>query len=180
MSFFEDNVSAQVAVIPKGTVINGNIEITGRLEMYGVVNGNIHSDDKVNLCGEVNGNIDVQDLHAKDSYIEGRVECKSNAVIRENTVVLGDMCAENLEIDGAVQGKLDIRGCIAVGSKAIVDSDIKAKSIEVSNGAAINGHCSLCYADISAKDFFPEIAQMPVQDKAQKPAAKSKSRKSAS
>jgi cytoskeletal protein CcmA (bactofilin family) len=43
-----------------------------------------------------------------------------------------------------------------VGDKAIVDSDIKAKTIEVSNGAAINGYCSLCYSDVKVREVFPE------------------------
>ena len=59
-------------------------------------------------------------------------------------------------VDGAIQGKLDIQGTVTLGDKAIVDSAIKAKSIQVSNGAAINGYCSLCYADVTPKNFFPE------------------------
>lgn len=156
MNHYEDKRNAETAIIPKGTIINGNIEITGKLEMYGTINGNIQSTDRVNLCGEIKGNIEANDLYAKDSFIEGNIACKSGAVIRENTVIFGDIDAESLMIDGAIQGKLDIKGGIVVGEKAIVDSDIKAKSIQVSNGAALNGYCSLCYADASPKDFFPE------------------------
>ena len=143
------------AVIPKGTVINGNIDIVGKLEMYGVINGDIKSDSRVNICGEVTGNILANDLYAKDSFIEGRIECAQDAVVRENTVILGDIYAENLVVEGAIQGNLDIKDSIVVGEKAVMDSDIKAKTIQVSNGAAINGHCSLCYADINLADIFP-------------------------
>lgn len=153
---FEENVEKQVAVIPKGTVINGNIEISGKMEMYGTVNGNIKSDDRVNLCGQITGDLNVKDLYARDSFVEGNVSCSEGAVIRENTVVLGDINASSLIVDGAIQGKLDIKGAITVGDKAIVDSDIKAKSIQVSNGAALNGYCDLCYADVKTKDIFPE------------------------
>ena len=58
-------------------------------------------------------------------------------------------------VDGAIQGKLDIRDGITIGEKAIIDSDIKAKTIQVSNGAAINGKCSLCYANVNVNDIFP-------------------------
>lgn len=156
---FEENVEKQVAVIPKGTVINGNIEISGKMEMYGTVNGNITSDDRVNLCGQITGDMKVNDLYARDSFIEGNIVCKEGAVVRENTVVLGDINASSLIVDGAIQGDLDITGAITVGDKAIVDSNIKAKSIQVSNGAAINGYCDLCYADVKTKDIFPEVFQ---------------------
>lgn len=156
MSNFGETRDVDTAIIPKGTVINGNVEITGRLEMYGTVNGDIKSTDRVNICGEVNGNIKANELNAKDSFIEGKIECATDTVIRENTVVLGDISADSLMVDGAIQGKLDIKGVVTLGDKAIVDSDIKAKSIQVSNGAAINGYCSLCYAEVSPKKFFPE------------------------
>lgn len=156
MNNFGEAGNAEMAVIPKGTVINGNIDINGKLEMYGEINGNINSNDRVNICGAVTGDIKANDLYTKDSFIEGRIECIQGAVVRDNTVILGDIYADSLVIDGAIQGKLDVKGCVTVGDKAIVDSDIKAKAIQVSNGAAINGHCSLCYADLNMDDIFPK------------------------
>ncbi len=156
MSNFDGTNNAQVAIIPQGTVINGNIEITGKLEMYGKINGDINSNDRVNICGDVNGNIKARDIYTKDSFIEGNIQCEEGAVVRENTVILGDIDAQSLMVDGAIQGKLDIKGMVTVGEKAIVDSDIKAKSIQVNNGAALNGHCSLCYAEITPKNFFTD------------------------
>ena len=164
-----DNRNAEAAIIPKGTVINGNIDISGQLEMYGTVNGNITSDDRVNICGDIKGDIKAHDLYTKDSFIEGKIDCTSGVVVRENTVILGDIDADSLMVDGAIQGKLDIKGCVTLGEKAIVDSDILAKSIQVSNGAAINGKLTLCYADIDANKIFPEPPK-PVKDS--KPAAR--------
>lgn len=158
MSNFDEMSNVQVAIIPKGTIINGNIDIAGKLEMYGTMHGDINSDNRVNICGEVNGNIKARDIYTKDSFIEGNIKCQEGAVVRENTVILGDIEAQSLVVDGAIQGKLDIKGTVTVGEKAIVDSDIKAKSIQVNNGAALNGYCSLCYAEITPKSFFPQEA----------------------
>ncbi len=157
----------ETAIIPKGTVINGNVAIEGKLEMYGVVNGDINSDSRVNISGDVTGNIRANDLYAKDSFIVGLIECVQGATIRENTVILGDIMAENLVVDGAIQGKIDIKESVTVGNTAILDSDIRARTIQVNNGAAINGHCSLCYADIKLEDVFPvteEEVQEPAKD----------------
>lgn len=179
MDNFGETNNVEIAIIPKGTIINGNISIQGKLEMFGVINGDINSDSRVNVSGDITGNIKAKDLHAKDSFIVGQIECEQGATIRENTVILGDIKAENLVIDGAIQGKIDIRENITIGEKAIVDSDIKAKTIQVNNGAAINGHCSLCYADINMADIFPvtEAPKEPEQseeDKLMKAAAKPK------
>lgn len=177
MNNFGEAGNAEVAIIPKGTVINGNIDIDGKLEMYGEINGNINSNDRVNVCGTVSGDIKAQDLYTKDSFIEGKIECIQGAVVRDNTVILGDICADSLVIDGAIQGKLDVKGCVTVGDKAIVDSDIKAKTIQVSNGAAINGHCSLCYADLNINDVFPAADSEPepkAAEESDKPKASAK------
>lgn len=174
MDNFGATRNTETAIIPKGTVINGNIAIEGKLEMYGVVNGDINSDNRVNISGDVTGNIKANDLYAKDSFIVGQIVCAQGATIRENTVILGDIMAENLVVDGAVQGKIDIREGVTVGDTAILDSDIKAKTIQVNNGAAINGHCSLCYADIKLEDIFPvteEEVQEPEKEEAKEPEA---------
>ncbi len=176
MNNFEET-GAGTAVIPKGTIINGNIDMTGKLEMYGEVNGNIKSGDCINICGNVKGNIKAIDLYAKDSFIEGDIDCTQGAIIRENTVILGNISAEKLVVDGAIQGNLDIKDSMTVGEKAIIDSDIKVKVLEVSNGAAINGKCSFCYSDVDVKSLFPAVEEPPKQedDKPVKPKASKKS-----
>lgn len=147
----------QVAIIPQGTVIKGNIEIDGKLEMYGKITGNIKSNDRINLCGEVYGDISANDLYTKDSYVEGNISANEGVVVRENTVVFGDVKATSLIVDGAIQGKFDIHGNMTVGETAKIDGDIKAKSVQIANGAATNGRLDLCYADIKAKDVFPKV-----------------------
>lgn len=162
---FENEMSGQVAVIPKGTIIKGNIEMTGKLEMNGEIQGNIVSNDTIELCGDVKGNITVKELRARDSFLEGQIVCENDANIQENTIVLGDISAQNLQVEGAIQGNLDVKGSITLGDKAIVDSDIKAKTIQVSEGAAINGHCSLCYANIDMNTLFPEEKVKNIKEK---------------
>lgn len=182
MSSLGEARDMETAIIPKGTVINGNIDIKGKLEMHGVINGDINSDSLVNLCGNVTGNINVNELHTRDSFVVGRIACLQNAVVQDNTVILGDVNAQNLTVDGAIQGKIDIRNQITVGNKAIIDSDIKAKSIQVNNGASINGSCSLCYADVKAKDFFhvtdEPAANAPVSEEVSGDAADAESESS--
>lgn len=170
MNNFGETTGKEVAIIPKGTVINGNIEIDGKLEMFGEINGNIVSNDRVMISGNITGDIKANDIFAKDdSFIEGKIECIMGAEIRDNTVILGDISADSLVVDGSIQGKLDVKGGITIGDKAIIDSDIKAKSIQVSNGAAINGHCSLCYAELNINDVFPPEPEPEPESEEEKP-----------
>ena len=135
MDNFGATRNTETAIIPKGTVINGNIAIEGKLEMYGVVNGNINSDNRVNISGDVTGNIKANDLFAKDSFIVGQIECVQGATIRENTVILGDIMAENLVVDGAIQGMIDIReGITELNDEEKADQGIKPNTIRLSIG----------------------------------------------
>ena len=185
MSFEETN-EIQTSVIPRGTVITGNIQMTGKLEMYGQVIGDINASDRVDICGNVNGSVNADTIHAKDSFIVGKIICAKDAIIHENTVLLGDVSAENLVVEGAIQGNLDVKGCVRVGAKAIMESDIRAKSIEVSNGASIVGNCTLCYADKDALSVFPPEPEKPVKpvkvaevEKPSKPVKAAEAKKSA-
>lgn len=181
MSFEETN-EIQTSVIPRGTVITGNIQMTGKLEMYGQVIGDINASDRVDICGNVNGSVNADTIHAKDSFIVGKIICAKDAIIHENTVLLGDVSAENLVVEGAIQGNLDVKGCVRVGAKAIMESDIRAKSIEVSNGASIMGNCTLCYADKDALSVFPPEPEKPVKvaeaEKPSKPVKAAEAKKS--
>ena len=38
--------------------------------------------------------------------------------------------------------------------------NIKSKSVQINNGAVIEGMCSQCYADVNPKSFFEEIKKV--------------------
>lgn len=151
-----NDYSATVAVIPKGTVITGNIETNGKLEMYGEIRGNIVSSEALNLEGDVYGDIHASDISMKEGFVKGKVEAENNISIQQNTVVLGDVAAQTLQVDGAVQGNLDVKGCVTIGETAIVDGDVTSKSIQIKNGAIISGRYSQEYAEVNPSDYFQE------------------------
>ena len=70
MNNYGDTRQTEAALIPKGTIINGNIEITGKLDMYGTMNGDIQSTDKVNIYGSNIKNINtVWELADEAGYL---------------------------------------------------------------------------------------------------------------
>ena len=42
-------------------------------------------------------------------------------------------------------------------ASAIVMGDIKSKSVQINNGAVIEGMCSQCYADVNPASFFDKF-----------------------
>ena len=79
-----------------------------------------------------------------------RLECSITSEgcfkIVHQTVLIGDVTASSVVIAGAVKGELDVAGPLVIDSTAVVQGDIKAKSIQINNGAVVDGHVSLDYA----------------------------------
>ncbi|MBS1476315.1 MAG: polymer-forming cytoskeletal protein, partial [Lachnospira sp.] len=41
-----------------------------------------------------------------------------------------------------------------VDSSAVIVGDIKSKSVQINNGATIDGRCSQCYAEVNMDNIF--------------------------
>ena len=46
------------------------------------------------------------------------------------------------------------KGPVILDASAIVMGNIKSKSVQINNGATIDGRCSQCYADIDTNALF--------------------------
>ena len=49
-------------------------------------------------------------------------------------------------IAGAIKGDIDLQGPVVVDTSAVVMGNIKSRSVQINNGAVIEGFCSQCYA----------------------------------
>ena len=47
-----------------------------------------------------------------------------------------------------------------VDTSAIVMGNIKSKSVQINNGAVIEGMCNQCYAEVNPTSFFEELKKM--------------------
>ncbi|MFW5669777.1 MAG: polymer-forming cytoskeletal protein, partial [Acetivibrio ethanolgignens] len=69
-------------------------------------------------------------------------------------IVVGDISGTSAVIAGAVKGEVDVNGPVIVDSTAIVKGNINAKSVQINNGAVLDGYCSLSYSDVDLDNFF--------------------------
>lgn len=151
--FSEDT---EVAVITKGLTIRGDIECVGAVEIYGKVEGNISCDGKLVICGNVVGNSESTEFFANKASVVGDIVSRGSAKIGQGTKIIGNVSAQGAVVAGAVKGTIDVQGPVILDSTAVVMGDIRSKSIQINNGAIIDGRFSQCYADTSAAAFFEE------------------------
>lgn len=144
----------ETTVITKGTTINGNMSTDASLEVMGTINGDVETLGKISITGKVLGNVSAAEVYINTDRLMGSVTSEGSVKIALGTVVIGDVMGSSGVIAGAVKGEIDIDGPVVIDSTAIIKGNIKAKSIQVNNGAVIEGFCSLAYASVDIDNIF--------------------------
>ncbi len=149
-------VSDEVATITKMMTVNGDLNSRGSLDVIGAVNGNVKVKGKLNITGSIVGNSEAAEVYAQDATIAGDLTSTGSVKVGSNTVIRGNIYATSAVIAGAVKGDIDVHGPVILDATAIVMGNIKSKAVQINNGAAIEGMCSQCYADVSPSNFFKD------------------------
>ena len=153
----EGPASDEVGSITVGMTINGNITSEGSLDLLGTVIGDINIKGKLNISGTITGNSNAAEIFADSAKITGEVVSTGAVKVGQESVIIGNIQATSAVIAGAVKGNIDVHGPVILDTSAIVMGDIKSKSVQINNGAVIEGHCSQAYADVSPTSFFDEF-----------------------
>lgn len=147
----------ETAVVTEGMTITGDIVSEGSMELIGTVNGNLDILGKLNITGTIQGNSKAAEIYAEGAKITGEVNSQGSVKIGQSSVVIGNIVATSAVVAGAVKGDIDVQGPVILDTTAIVMGNIKSKSVQINNGAVIEGMCSQCYADVNPTSFFEEF-----------------------
>ncbi len=72
-------------------------------------------------------------------------------------MIIGNILATSAEVAGAVKRAIDVKGPVILHTSAIVMGNIKSKSVQINNGAVVEGMCSQCDADVNPTARFDEF-----------------------
>jgi cytoskeletal protein CcmA (bactofilin family) len=147
-------VSDENAVITAGMKVTGNVESVGSIEVQGEINGDVTCNGKLVVAGKVNGNSSSAEFFADAAKIEGEVVTTGTAKVGVGSVIIGNITATSAVIAGAVKGDIDVNGPVVVDTSAVVMGNIKSRSVQINNGAVIEGFCSQSYADVDVNSVF--------------------------
>lgn len=147
-------VSDEVSVITQGTIIKGDIVSNGSLDIRGQVDGNIGCNGKLVVTGVVNGNSNSSEFFADAAQVEGEVVSTGTVKIGLGSVIIGNVTSTSAVIAGAIKGDIDVQGPVVVDTSAVVMGNIKSRSVQINNGAVIEGFCSQCYSDVDVQSLF--------------------------
>lgn len=147
----------ETAVITQGMKVTGDVSSQGSMDVLGNIKGNIDILGKLNISGEVEGNSNAAEVFADSAKITGDIHANSSVKVGQSSVIIGNIYATSAVIAGAVKGDIDVQGPVILDTSAIVMGNIKSKSVQINNGAVIEGMCSQCYADVNPASFFQDL-----------------------
>ncbi len=144
----------ETSVITASTVLSGDLQSSGSFDIQGTINGNVICNGKITVTGTINGNSNSAEFFADVAKIEGEVVSTGTVKVGTGSVIIGNITASSAVIAGAVKGDIDVQGPVVVDTSAVIMGNIKSRSVQINNGAVIEGFCSQCYADIDVQGLF--------------------------
>lgn len=138
-------ITKQKTVISPNTVIVGNIKSESDVSLYGTIKGNIETTENLQLSGSVEGEVFANSIKISGCKMHGDVDAKVTVSVDSNSVILGNINAQNLMINGTIRGNLSIQQGIVLRDSAIVLGNVTARSIAVSDGAKIKGEVKMIF-----------------------------------
>lgn len=144
----------ETSVITASTVLTGNVATAGSFDIKGTINGNVSCNGKLVVTGVINGNSSAAEVFADVAKIDGEIVSTGTVKVGAGSVIIGNITASSAVIAGAVKGDIDVQGPVVIDTSAVIMGNIKSRSVQINNGAIIEGFCSQCYADIDVEGIF--------------------------
>lgn len=122
-----------------GTVFEGTLRSAGDVEIAGSFKGDISTEGTVVLRSNIHGNVTACSLDLNGCKLEGDVTVKGLVSIGKDSVICGNVTADELNCAGQITGDLKIKENTLLESTAKITGNVTTGTIAVMKGAIING-----------------------------------------
>ncbi len=76
-----------------------------------------------------------------DGQLIGNFKSNGKLVIGPASIVMGDIIAENVDIEGRFEGRIKVSGMLSLKSKAVVKGEVMVGKLSVEPGADFSASC---------------------------------------
>jgi len=147
-------------VISRSMVIVGEITSSGDIDIYGDVKGSVKTDGDIKATGKVIGDMAGNSLTLNGCTIQGNLTAQGSVMIGVNTVVVGDIIADSIKLNGKVKGNLTISKMSEFLENALLAGDVHSQTISMSQGAKLHGNVSVALDSSQSEKEFDSIFGM--------------------
>jgi len=135
----------RITISPDAVTVGDRDTVAGPLigEMdfcvRGCVNGDICTKGSVLVTGLVKGNVTAASIWAQGGELCGDLTAGAGILLDKDSLVIGELCADVIDIAGHVEGGVRSKSRTLIRSTAILTGDLETKSALIEPGAAIEG-----------------------------------------
>jgi cytoskeletal protein CcmA (bactofilin family) len=108
------------------------------------------------MSGRVVGDIECNNSALTGASMQGNINSKGQVELDRDSLLLGDISAQYLNLNGKIRGSVDIGGKAEFKSEAYVLGNISAATITVIDGANIQGYVNTTAFRDNTANVFPE------------------------
>lgn len=147
-------------VISRSMVIVGEITSSGDIDIYGDVKGSVKTDGNIKATGKIIGDVSGNSFTLNGCTIQGNITASGSVTIGQNTVVVGDIVADSIKLNGKVKGNLTISKMADFMENALLAGDVHSQTISMSQGAKLHGNVSVALDSSQSEKEFDSIFGM--------------------
>lgn len=154
VSIHEDSPTT---VISSSMVVAGEITSTGDIDVYGQVKGPIKTSGDLKVTGKILGDIVGNNLTLNGCTIRGNILAKGDVIIGTNSIIVGNISADNIKINGKVKGNLNINKMSEFMENALLTGDVRTETISMDQGAKVLGNVNVAHDNNLSDEEFDSI-----------------------
>ena len=140
------------SIISMGTLIKGDLICESDLDVQGAIIGNVKNVGLIRITGKVEGDIECENLELENAVINGQITVNKHMVMRGESVVVGNVTSEQMEVCGKIKGNISVNATLHLLSKSSVLGDIHASTIQIDAGAKVFGHLNITSSSEAAAE----------------------------
>lgn len=144
-------------IITRNTIVEGNIKSFENIELNGKVKGTIDTTKNVGVSGYVQGDIVATDILLEGAQIKGNISSKGALLMDKDTLLVGDVEAQNTRVDGKIKGEVNIGGNGEFLSNSVVVGNITVSNFYVQYGARMQGYINTNFSKSEEENMFGQI-----------------------
>lgn len=89
------------------------------------------------------GNIETYGNIRIEGKVKGNIKSKSKVALGPSSQVEGNIIAQNADLEGEVNGRIEVTDLLVLKSTAVINGDILTGKMVVETGAVFNGTCKM-------------------------------------
>ena len=138
--------TTETTIIAPGTTIVGDMTTAGGLRVGGEIKGNLKVASMMELNGKVIGDIEAADAVIIGSTVRGNVVVSNVLTMDGDTIIVGDVTAKNVDINGKIKGNLSVEERGHFQQDAVLVGNLMSGTVIIDEGAMLKGDISITSA----------------------------------